>query len=148
MLTLIELGEIWKCNLGLYSRNLFFHVFPELGKIQKSSWSNIQKSKNLFVNWEKLGSITWDQHKKSHIWIYEWLGKIYVLSFTIENKIANLHKIRLFAFISNLTYNELDMLYTSNLRMHQRIGENMFSTGKKLILNTLKILCRPQSFWH
>ena len=36
-LTFIELGEIWKCNLGLYSKDLIFHVFLELEEIEKSS---------------------------------------------------------------------------------------------------------------
>ena len=78
------------------------------------------------------------------------LGKIYVLSFTFENKIGNLHKIRLFTFISNLffiSYNEWDISYTSNLRIYQRIGKNMFSAGKNWILNTLGILCIPQNFF-
>ena len=35
------------------SRELF-HLFLELGKIEKSFKSNIQKSKNLFLNLEKL----------------------------------------------------------------------------------------------
>ena len=33
------------------------------------------------------------------------LGK-FDLSFTVENKVGNFHKRRLFSFISNLTYNE------------------------------------------
>ena len=33
------------------------------------------------------------------------LGK-FDLRFTVENKVGNFHKIRLFTFISNLTYNE------------------------------------------
>ena len=36
------------------------------------------------------------------------LGK-FVLSFTIENKVGKLNKIRLLTFISNLTYNESDI---------------------------------------
>ena len=56
--------------------------------------------------------------------------KIYVLSFTVENKIDNLHKIRLFTFISNLTYNEWYTPHTSNLRICQRIGKICFSLGK------------------
>ena len=36
-LTFIELGEIWKRNLGLYSKDLIFHVFFELEEIEKSS---------------------------------------------------------------------------------------------------------------
>ena len=47
---------------------------------------------------------------------------MYVGSFTVENKIANLHKLRLFTFISNLTYNELDIPYTSNLRFIKELG--------------------------
>ena len=33
------------------------------------------------------------------------LEKFY-LSFTVENRVGNFHKRRLFSFISNLTYNE------------------------------------------
>ena len=51
-----ELEKIWKCNLGLYSKNLVFNLFHELGKIEKSSKGNIQKSQNLFVNWEESGN--------------------------------------------------------------------------------------------
>ena len=36
-LTFIELEEIWKRNLGLYSKDLIFHVFFELEEIEKSS---------------------------------------------------------------------------------------------------------------
>ena len=53
-----ELGKIWKWNLGLYSKNRIFHLFHELGKIEKSRQSNTQKPHYLFVNWEKLGSTT------------------------------------------------------------------------------------------
>ena len=47
----------WK-NLDLKTRLILrkkkiFHLFLELGKIEKSRKSNIQKFKNLFVNWEK-----------------------------------------------------------------------------------------------
>ena len=51
-----ELGKIWKRNLGLYSKNIVFNLFHELGKIEKSSWSSIQNSQNLLVNWEESGS--------------------------------------------------------------------------------------------
>ena len=51
-----ELAKIWKCKLGLYLKNLVFNLFHELGKIEKSSYSNIQKSQNLLVNWEESGS--------------------------------------------------------------------------------------------
>ena len=51
-----DLGKIWKCNLGLYSKDLVFNLFYELGKIEKPSYSNIQKSQNLFLNLEESGS--------------------------------------------------------------------------------------------
>ena len=60
-----ELGKIWKCNLGLYSKDLIFHRFHELRKIEMSSQRNIQKSQNLLVNWEKFGSRALEQHSKS-----------------------------------------------------------------------------------
>ena len=41
-----DLGKIWKCNLGLglYSKNLVFYFFHELGKIQLKQHSKIPKS--------------------------------------------------------------------------------------------------------
>ena len=33
-----------------------FHIFLELGKIEKPIKKNIKKNQNLFVNWEKLGA--------------------------------------------------------------------------------------------
>ena len=58
------------------------------------------------------------------------LGK-FILSFTVKNKVGNLHKIRLFTFILNLTINQCDIpLYTSNLRIYQRIGKICFPLGK------------------
>ena len=39
-----------------WKKNSVFHLFSELWKIQKYIKSNLQKSKNLFVNWEK----TWN----------------------------------------------------------------------------------------
>ena len=125
-------------------RLILFFIFSWIKKIEKSSRSSIQKSQNLFVNWEKLPQK--DQDKKSHILIYGWLRKIYVLSLTVET--GNLHKIRLFIFVSNLRWNEWDVLYTSNLRIYQRIGKSLFSARKNWILNILGILCLPQKIWH
>ena len=41
-----DLEKIWKCNLGLglYSKNLVFYVFHELGKIQLKQHSKTPKS--------------------------------------------------------------------------------------------------------
>ena len=39
-----DLGKIWKYNLGLYSKNLVFYLFHELGKIQLKQHSKIPKS--------------------------------------------------------------------------------------------------------
>ena len=77
------------CNLGLYSKNLVFHLFLEFGKIEESSKSHIQKSKNLFVNWEKLGSIysLRPVQKIPILNLCSKLWKIYVLSFTVESKV-------------------------------------------------------------
>ena len=30
-----EMGKNWKKSLGLYSKNSVYHLFPELGKIEK-----------------------------------------------------------------------------------------------------------------
>ena len=65
------------------------------------------------------------------------LGK-FALSFTLENKVDNLNKVRLLKFISNLTYTEWDIPLTS-------IWEFI---KQSWILNTLGILCMPQNFWH
>ena len=49
----------WGSNLEEQPRLVLKKIsifFPELGKTEKSSQSNIQKFQNLFVNWEKLGS--------------------------------------------------------------------------------------------
>ena len=54
---LVNWEKSGSANLGLYSKNLVFNIFLVLEKIEKSSQSNIQKSKNLFLNWEKLQSI-------------------------------------------------------------------------------------------
>ena len=32
-----DLGRIWECNLGLYSKNRLFYLLHELGKIEKST---------------------------------------------------------------------------------------------------------------
>ena len=37
---------------------------------------------------------------------------------------------------------------TSNLRIYQRIANNMFAIGKNLIMNTLEILRISQNFKH
>ena len=70
-----------------------------------------------FSNWE-----TWKYNlrptQKIPIWIYGWLGKIYVLSLSVENKIVTLHEIRLFTFISNLRYNEWNTPYASSLKIY------------------------------
>ena len=39
-----ELGKVWKCNLGLYYKNLVFNLFRELGKVQLEQHLKIPKS--------------------------------------------------------------------------------------------------------
>ena len=56
-----ELEKNWKSNPGLYLTNPIFHLFHELIKTAKFSWSNIQKYQNLFANWKKFGSTAYDQ---------------------------------------------------------------------------------------
>ena len=46
--------EKFRSTAKPYIKNPILHLFPELGKIEKPSKSNIQTSQNLFVNWEKL----------------------------------------------------------------------------------------------
>ena len=62
--------------------------------------------KNLFVNWEKLGSTASDQHSKNPN--FEFMSELGKLSFTLEIKINNLHK-NMVAHISNLIYIEWDV---------------------------------------
>ena len=76
-----ELVKVWECNLGLYLKISTFHLFLELENIEKPRQSNIQKSQNLFVNWEKLGR----KIPVSNLWenlVPNW-------SLTVEKKIAN-----------------------------------------------------------
>ena len=54
---LSEFGKIWTYCLGLYSKNPIFHLLLELGTNEKSIKSNIQKSQNFFVSWQKLGTL-------------------------------------------------------------------------------------------
>ena len=39
-------------------KKAIFFFFPDLGKTEKSSQSNLQKFQNLFVNYERLGRLT------------------------------------------------------------------------------------------
>ena len=58
--------------------------------------SNIQKSQNIFVNWEELGSTALGQYSESpNFKSMEELGKC---MFTVESKISNFYNIRLFKF--------------------------------------------------
>ena len=49
---------------------------------------------------------------------------------TTAPQIHSLHKIKLLTFILNLTYNEWDIPYTSNLSIYQRIGKICFRWEK------------------
>ena len=49
--------------------------FPELGKTEKSSQSNIKKIQNLFVKWEKFEVEPKTNNQKPKFWIYRWIGK-------------------------------------------------------------------------
>ena len=94
----IELGEIWKCNLDLYSKTIIF-IF--------------------FLNWEKLRSPARATFKNPKISLL--IGKnvkVYPKTNTANpnfesmdelGKIGSLLKIKLFTFISNLTYNKRDI---------------------------------------
>ena len=53
--------------------------------------------------------------------------KLYPISFSVENKIGNLHKIRLFTIYFKHIINEI---FHIPLRIYQKIGENMFPTEK------------------
>ena len=95
-----ELGNIWKYKLCLYWKSQIIHIFRKLRKIDQSIKSNIQKFQNLFVNWGTLRSTAYDQHPKIRIfklWIY-WEKLCTNLSFTVESKIGNLHRIKLLTF--------------------------------------------------
>ena len=52
------------------------------------------------MNWKNLETLTYDQHSKIAI-LNVWMNgeRLYPnLSFTVENKIGNLHKVRLLTF--------------------------------------------------
>ena len=107
----IKLGIIWKCNLG-FSKKTISHLFYNLEKSLKYTHTaqdqhfNIQIL-NLWMNWEKLCPN---------------------LSFTIENKMGNLHK----KWPSNikLNINDCDIPFPIILRIYQWIGKNIFDWGK------------------
>ena len=75
-----ELGKIWKCNTGLYSKNSFFHLLHGLGKIwevQLEQHSNIPNSLcQMGKPWKYSLRPTL---KKSLFRIYGWIGKIFIL---------------------------------------------------------------------
>ena len=50
------------------------------------------KNQNLFVNWEQQKKV-----RILHLWM-NWENLSPNLSFTVESKIGNLHKVRLFTF--------------------------------------------------
>ena len=59
-----------------------------------------ENPKDLFVDWEQVGSAASDQHSKipiSNLWM-NWAKLCPNLSFTFENKKGNLHKMGLFTF--------------------------------------------------
>ena len=76
-------------------------LFPRFEKKnEKSNQSNIQTSKNTFVNWGKTGSTAKGHQSKISIfnlWI-NWKSLSPNFSVIIKNKKVNLHKIRLFTF--------------------------------------------------
>ena len=55
--SLLNWEETRSTTWAFFKKNFFpSFLFPDLGKTEKSSQSNLQKFQNLFVNWEKLGS--------------------------------------------------------------------------------------------
>ena len=49
-----KLGKTWICSLGLYSKNLVFHLFyMHWEKMRSPDRATFKKPKNLFVNLEK-----------------------------------------------------------------------------------------------
>ena len=99
-----ELGGIWKCNLDLYSKktkknqlSTFFKTWGKMRSPDRAKFKNpkisLQIRKNLELqpkpNTQKiLIQILWLDCEKLRL----------NLSFTVENKIGNLHKLRLFTF--------------------------------------------------
>ena len=71
-----ELRKIWKYIIGLYSRKTVFHLLYELGKIERSTQSNIQKLLNMWKcfslrkKWilNPLGIL----HIPQNFWTLEW----------------------------------------------------------------------------
>ena len=86
-----------KCNLDLYSKNqkIQFYIFFVTWEKMRSPDRATFKILKISLNWEKLGITVQDL-------IYNlWLDceKLHLnLSFTVENKIGNLHNLRLLTF--------------------------------------------------
>ena len=100
--SLSELGKIWKCNPGLYSKKSIFYLFQELGRligesptrpIFKNSKLSLSNGKSLEVqpktSTQKISNL--------NMWM-NWENVCPNLSFTVENQIGNLHKISLLTF--------------------------------------------------
>ena len=73
----------------LILKNPIFHLFYDLGKIGKSSPEHNSNFPmfNIFANWENSQCKTMDEN---------WKKLCPNLNFNVENKIGNLHEIRLF----------------------------------------------------
>ena len=92
--------KLWKCNIGLYLKNSIF----QLGKLEKSSWSNIQNPKiSLLIGKDLKVQSKTNTQKTLNLWM-KWENLCPNLSFTAEN---NLHKIRLFTFETKYVMNEI-----------------------------------------
>ena len=94
--TLVSWEKFGNTTLAHIHKTQFFIFFMNCKnvEVQLDQHSKIQ---NFLVNWENLGSAAIDQHSKISILIL-WINKekFYLnLSFTVENKIGNLHKMRL-----------------------------------------------------
>ena len=105
-----ELEKIWKCNLG-FSKISISHLFLWIGKkleIYKAPGQHFKiQMLNLWMSWESLCPN---------------------LSFTVENKIRNLHKSGWSNFKLNM--NDWDIPLPKILRIYQWIGKNIFHLGK------------------
>ena len=98
-----DLEKIWKWNLGLYSKNLEQHskiFFINLEKSRSPARATFKNPKISLLIGKNLEVQPKTNTQKIPIWNLwrNWENLYPYLSFTAENKIDNLHKIRLFTF--------------------------------------------------
>ena len=114
----------------MWTKNLVFKLFSELGKIWKCNLSCTNLSYLLWAGKNLEVYTAQDQHYKIQI-LNLWTNSENLcpnLSFAVENKVGNSHKKGWSHFI--LSINDWDILFPKILRIYQWIRKNMFHWGK------------------